>query len=187
MFAKERTLSEYAMRLLMNVHCPECGNEQSDNGAVQTCNECYDDGHTITMIERTSDAREALLVESAETELVKNIAETTKLDYLLKFEQFLDDRDLYLYKGWEDAQILGSPTVDKFWVTVDLRVPDGCELKGALRCCNAEEDQQNTTNYKQLEDGSYYVRFKILRRILDKIEMDSKDRAEEIADNESEV
>ncbi len=173
----------YAMRLLMNVHCPNCGHEQSDTGNEQICESCQ----TMTMIERTGDAREALLVESFEAELVKNIAETSKMDYLLKFEKFLDDRDLYLYQGWEDAQILEAPKVDKYWVTVDLRVPEGCELKGALRCCNSEDDEQNTARYKELEDGSYYVRFKVLRRILDQIEMDAKDRAEEIADDESEV
>lgn len=175
-------LSEYAMRLLMNVHCPNCGHEQSDNGNDQTCKECHS-----PMVERITEAREALLVESIESQLVKNIAETSKLDYLMKFEKFLDDRDLYLYKGWEEGEILGSPDVGKYWVKVDLRVPKDCELKGALRCCNTEDDEQNTVRYKQLEDGSYYVRFKILRRLLDKIEMDSKDRAEEIADDESEV
>lgn len=176
-------LSEYAMRLLINVHCPNCGHEQPDTGNEQICESC----HVTTMIERTGDAKEALLVESVETELVKNIAETSKMDYLLKFEKFLDDRDLYLYHGWEDAQVLAAPEISKYWVSVDLRVPKDCELKGALRCCNSETDEQNTTRYKQLEDGSYYVRFKILRRVLDQIEMDAKDRAEEIADNESEV
>jgi hypothetical protein len=176
-------LSEYAMRLLMNVHCPNCGHEQLDSGDEQLCEAC----HTTNMVERTQDAREVFLVESIESDLVKNIAETTKLDYLLKFEKYLDDRDLYLYQGWEDAQILGPPKVDKYWVIVDLRVSENCELKGALRCCNAEDDDQNTVRYKRLEDGSYYVRFKILRRLLDKVEMDAKDRAEEIADEESEV
>jgi hypothetical protein len=91
-----------------------------------------------------------------------------------------------LYRGWEDAQILGRPKINKFWVTLDLRVAPHTELKGALRCCS-DEESQNTAKYKQLEDGSYFVRFKILRRILDQIETDMKDRAEEVADNESEA
>jgi hypothetical protein len=67
-----------------------------------------------------------------------------------------------------------------------LRVAKNTELKGALRCCSNDESQ-NTARYKQLEDGSFFVRFKILRRLLDQIETDMKDRAEHIADKESEV
>lgn len=177
-------LSDYAMRLLMNVKCSNCGYERPDTGiSEQICEEC----NHGKMQDRLVEAREALLAESIETEVVKNIGETSKLDYLLKIEQFFDDRDLYLYHGWEDAQILGSPKVTKFWVTLDLRVAKDTELKGALRCCNGEDSEQNSATYKQLEDGSYFVRFKVLRRLLDKIEMDAKDHAEEIADAESEV
>lgn len=178
-------LSNYAMRLLMNVQCPECGYEQPDNGSgtAQLCEDCG----VGVMQDRVDEARECLLVESMETELIKNIGETSKLDYLLKMEKFFDDRDLYLFDGWENAQVISAPTVDKFWVTLDLRLDKDADLKAALRCCNGEGSSQNTTRYKKLEDGSFFVRFKILRRLLDKIEMDAKDRAEEIADNESEV
>lgn len=141
---------------------------------------------TLIMEDRVEEAKECLLAESIESELVKNISETSKLDYLLKMEKFFDDRDLYLYQGWEDAQILTSPKVDKFWVTLDLRVGPKTELKGALRCCNGEESQ-NTVKHKKFEDGSFFIRFKILRRILDKIEMAERDRAEVVADDESEV
>lgn len=176
-------LSEYTMRLLMNVECPNCGHEQADKGYQQICEEC----HVGQMRDRLDEARECLLVETIESEVVKQIGETSKLDYLMKMEKFFDDRDLYLYPGWEDAQVLGSPKIEKFWVTLDLRVAENTELKGALRCCNGEDSEQNSVRYKQLEDGSYFVRFKVLRRILDQIEMDAKDKAEEIADDESEV
>jgi hypothetical protein len=175
-------LSDYAMRLLMNVECPECGHEQLDTQNNQLCEECGGG----PMKDRIMEAKETLLVESIESDLIKNIGETSKLDYLMKMEKFFDNHDLYLFKGWEDAQILEAPVVEKYWVSLDLRVPADCELKGAVRCCSGEESQ-NTARYKKLEDGSYYVRFKILRRLLDQIEMDAKDRAEEIADNESEV
>jgi hypothetical protein len=175
-------LSDYAMRLLMNLQCENCGHEQPDSGKVELCEKCG----IGELQDRAADARECLLAESIESDIVKNIGETSKLDYLLKLEKFFDERDLYLYQGWEDAQIVEAPKVTKFWVTLDLRVSEKTELKGALRCCNGEESQ-NSARYKQLEDGSYYVRFKILRRILDKIEMDAKDKAEDIADDESEV
>jgi hypothetical protein len=141
---------------------------------------------SLIMEDRIDEAKECLLAESIETDIIKSIGEVSALDYLLKLESFFDQRDLYLYRGWEDAQILSRPKIEKFWVTLDLRVAPHTELKGALRCCSDEEGQ-NTAKYKQLEDGSYFVRFKILRRILDQIETDMKDRAEEIADNESEA
>lgn len=141
---------------------------------------------TLILEDRIDDATECLLAESIESDIIQAIGETSKLDYLLKFERFIDERDLYLYKGWEDAQILSSPKVDKFWVTIDLRAPKEVELKGAERCCS-DEESQNTIHWKELEDGTYFVRFKILRRFLDQIEMNAKDRAEEIADKESEV
>jgi hypothetical protein len=149
-------------------------------------NELIDYAVDLILEGREEDAQEAILCESIESELVKNISEVSMLDYLLKCEKFFDDRDLYLYQGWEDAQVLSAPKVDKFWITLDLRASPKTELKGALRCCNGDEEQ-NTVKYKKLEDGSYFVRFKILRRILDKIESREKDRAETIADNESEV
>lgn len=176
-------LSEYAMRLLTTVKCSHCGHEQSDTGSEQICEECNEG----PMNDRLDEARETMLAESFETDLIKNIGETSKLDYLLKLEKFFDDRDLYLYSGWEDAEILGSPNVSKFWVSLDMKVSKDAELKGILRCTYGEDSEQNTAKYKQLEDGNYYVRVKVLRRLLDKIEMTAKDRAEDIADLESEV
>jgi hypothetical protein len=144
--------------------------------------------YTIKLIfeDRIEEAEEMLLCESLENDLLSKINETGALDYLMKIEQFFDQRDLYLYNGWEDAEILSAPKIDKFWISLDLRVPKDCELKGAVRTCS-DKEAQNSVKFKQLEDGSYFIRFKILRRILDKIEMDSKDRAEDQAAKESEV
>ncbi len=140
----------------------------------------------LIMQNRIDEAQEILIAESIENDLLQRISETGILDYLLKLEKFFDDRDLYLFRGWEDAQVLSQPKIDKFWVSIDLRVEKDTELKGALRCCS-DQEAQNTVKYKKLEDGSYFIRFKILRRILDQIEMDAKDRAEEVATKESEV
>ena len=140
----------------------------------------------LIMEDRIEEAQDVMLAESIESDIISAIGETSQLDYLLKLEKFFDERDLYVFNGWEDAQILASPKVDKFWVTLDLRVPKETELKGAMRCCS-DEEAQNTAQYRQMEDGTFFVRFKVLRRILDKIEMSAKDRAEEIADKESEV
>lgn len=140
----------------------------------------------LIMEDRIEEAQEALLCETIENDLLQKINETGSLDYLMKLETFFDQRDLYLYKGWEDAEILSPPKIDKFWVSIDLRVPKGSELQGAKRCAS-DKEAQNSVRYKPLEDGSFFVRFKILRRILDKIEMDAKDRAEDLAARESEV
>lgn len=141
---------------------------------------------SLIMEDRIEEAQEMLLAESIENDLLQKISETGGLDYLMKLDQFFDERDLYLYRGWEDAQILSPPKIEKFWVSLDLRVAPDSELKGALRCCS-DQEAQNSVKYKKLEDGSYFIRFKILRRTLDKIEMDMKDRSEEIAKKESEV
>jgi len=140
----------------------------------------------LIMEDRIEEAEEALLCESIENDLLQRINETGALDYLMKIEQFFDQRDLYLFKGWEDAQVLEAPKIEKYWVSLDLRVPEGTELKGAMRCCS-DREAQNSVKYKQLEDGSYFVRFKVLRRILDQIEMNAKDRAEELAAEQTEV
>lgn len=140
----------------------------------------------LIMEDRIEEAQEILLCETIENDLLQKINETGSLDYLMKLETFFDQRDLYLYKGWEDAEILSPPKIEKFWVGIDLRIPKDAELRGAMRCCS-DREAQNSVRYKQLEDGSYFVRFKILRRILDKIEMDAKDRAEDLASQESEV
>lgn len=140
----------------------------------------------LIMQDRLDEAQEILIAESIEDDLLQRISETSVLDYLMKLEKFFDERDLYLFRGWEEAQILSQPKVEKFWVTLDLRVGPDTELKGALRCCS-DQEAQNSVKYKKLDDGSYFIRFKVLRRILDRIEMDAKDRSEEIAKKESEV
>ncbi len=140
----------------------------------------------LIMEDRIDEAQEVLLCETIENDLLQRINETGSLDYLMKIEQFFDQRDLYLYKGWDDAEILAPPKIDKFWVSLDLRVPNDVELKGAFRCCS-DREAQNSVKYKHMEDGSVFVRFKILRRILDKIESDAKDQAEDLASKESEV
>jgi hypothetical protein len=144
--------------------------------------------YTMKLIfeDRIDEAQEALLCETIENDLLAKINEVGVLDYLMKIEQFFDQRDLYLYRGFEDAEILAAPKIDKFWVSLDLRVPRGTELEGTMRCCS-DREAQNSVKYKELEDGSYFIRFKILRRILDKIESDAKDRAEDTAEKESEV
>jgi hypothetical protein len=140
----------------------------------------------LILEDRIDEAQEMLLCETIENDLLQKINETGSLDYLMKIEQFFDQRDLYLYPGWEDAQVLEAPKIDRFWVSLDLRVGKDTDLTGSMRCCS-DKEAQNSVKYKQLEDGSYFVRFKILRRILDKIESDAKDRAEDTAQKESEV
>jgi hypothetical protein len=144
--------------------------------------------YTMRLIleDRIEEAEEMLLCETIESDLLQKINETGSLDYLMKLEQFFDQRYLYLFPGWEDAQILAAPQIGQFWVSLDLRVPKETELHGAKRCCS-DREAQNSVKYTQLEDGSYFVRFKILRRILDKIESDAKDRAEDLAAKQSEV
>ena len=55
-------LSDYAMRLLMNVECPSCGHEQFDTQTEQVCEECGEG----PMQDRLVEAEETLLIESIE-------------------------------------------------------------------------------------------------------------------------
>jgi hypothetical protein len=146
----------------------------------------YEYAVQLLLEDRVDEATDAIVAEGIEDELLQQIRSTSELDYLLKLDQFFDERNLYMYDGWENAQILKQPKVDKFWVTLDVRVPKETELKGARRCCAGKENQ-NTVEFKQLEDGSFFIRFHILRRILDKLEMDNRDRANDISDKESAV
>lgn len=137
---------------------------------------------------REGDAREALLAESAELNMLKQIGETQMMDYLLKFEQYLDEHDIYLFdkpgvKGWTDGMIQHRPKISDYWVVIYMTVPKTTDLRAATRLIG-DKEAQNEVKYKQNEDGSYLIKFRILRRLLDKIEQANKMRAEEIADRE---
>lgn len=134
-------------------------------------------------------AMEWLLLEGEERDLLTNLGgETTLMNYLIKFEEYMDDHDIYLFDGWEDAQIVGKPLVEKFWVTVWLRLGPNAQIAGAKRLMNDKEGQ-NTVKFKKLgvdgRDG-YLLKIRVLKRFLDQIEKRNQEKSDQLSDDEIE-
>ena len=125
-------------------------------------------------------AEEALLMENEEDRLTRKLGDDTLTNYLLKFEEYLDDHDIYLYDNWEKAQVLGRPRVQRFWVIVYLWVPKETDLRGMERI-KTDQEGQNQIRVKKLKDGSRILEVKVLRRLLDKVEEKSQEEAEEVS------
>ncbi len=144
----------------------------------------HDLTHVVDMMldeEDLEGAEEALLMENEEDRLTRKLGDNTLTNYLLKFEEYLDDHDIYLYDGWNTVQVLGRPRVQRFWVIVYLWVPKKVDVKGILRIKNDQEGQ-NQIKVKKMRDGSSVLEVKVLRRLLDKVEEKSQDEAEEVSD-----
>ncbi len=130
-------------------------------------------------------AEEYLLVENQEQQIIRAMGgDRMPMNYLLKFEEYLDDHDVYLFDGWEECQICYKPRVDKFWCTFFVFCPEGTDLRGALRLTNDKEGQNEITQ-KRVDDG-HILKFRILRRYLDEVEKKNQERAEELSAEEME-
>ena len=135
----------------------------------------------VMLTEDDEAVNEFLLMESEKDEVLADLdGDTTLMNYLFLFEDFLEQHDIYLFKGWEQAQVVGRPSVEKFWVTVTLLVSDKTDLRGAKRVHDAINQGEVTT--KQLNNGHILVKFMILRRSLDQIESLNKDKIEKLSD-----
>jgi hypothetical protein len=133
----------------------------------------------------TDKATEYILMENIEQQMLRSVGgDRMPLNYILKFEEYLDDHDIYLFDGWEDAVLVSAPEIDKFWVTIYLFCPEKVDLRGALRITNDKEGQ-NQIKVKKCEGGNI-LQFKVLKRYLDQIEERNIDKAEQLADEEME-
>jgi len=122
-----------------------------------------------------------LIMESEQDEALAVIGgDQTLMSYLLLFEELMDDHDIYMFDGWEDGIIVGKPKVEKFWVTVSMKVPLKTEMMGAKRMNDALP--QSKISAKKVDDG-YIVKFEILKKVLDKIETNNKEKIKSLADN----
>lgn len=123
------------------------------------------------------------LMENEQDELLTKLGgSNTILRYLYRFQQYWEDHDLYLFDGWKEAKILAPISVEKFWVTITVVVPKGTELDGAKRLMT-DKEAQNNVQYRKLDSGAYIVRFKILKRYLDEIDIDNEQRVDRISDD----
>jgi hypothetical protein len=60
-------------------------------------------------------------------DVIKNIEgiyeSDTAFQVLKDFERVLDELDLYVYKNWEDGEIVDGPRIDRHWVTCTFMWP----------------------------------------------------------------
>ena len=129
---------------------------------------------------------ETILLENDEERILRQMGDSTYMNYLMKFEEYLDDHDIYLFDGWEDAKILGKPKVDKFWTEFMVLVSPDTDLRGAMRIKNDKEGQNKVMTKELTDNQGTVVKFKILKRYLDAIEARNKERAEQLSDEQLE-
>lgn len=124
-----------------------------------------------------------ILNEARRNELLGSLeGDKTLLQYLLLFEEYLDQHDIYMFKGWKDkeSKIIGKPTIGKFYFTVFLNVKKGTDLRGIKRI----KDANSKTNIlgKRQKDGSITLKIEMLKSLLDKIDADNKEKIENMSD-----
>jgi|TARA_B110000503_G_scaffold108553_1_gene162343 hypothetical protein len=54
-------------------------------------------------------------------DLIKNVEQVydsnTSFQVLKDFERVLEELDLYVYKNWQDGELLSGPQIDRHWIT----------------------------------------------------------------------
>ena len=54
-------------------------------------------------------------------DLIKNVdavySSNTSFQVLKDFERVLEELDLYVYKNWQDGELLAGPEISRHWVT----------------------------------------------------------------------
>lgn len=136
---------------------------------------------------KEADATEHLLMENNEQQILRTLGgDRMPMNYMLKFEEYLDDHDIYLFDGWDsdECYMAYAPKIDKFWCTFYVFVPHNTDLRGASRITNDQEGQ-NQVKVKKVE-GGHVVMFKILKRYLDQVEAKNQEKAEELSSEEME-
>ena len=124
---------------------------------------------------------ELVLLEGEKDDVINSLGgETTLMNYMMLFEEFLEDHDIYLFDGWEDAQFIGKPIVEKFWITFHILLSDKADIRGGKRVNDALK--QGEVIIRKLKDGRYLARFLILKRDLDAIENANKERIDQLSD-----
>jgi hypothetical protein len=60
-------------------------------------------------------------------EIIKNVDSiyntNSNLSVLKDFERVLDELDLYVYKNWEDGELVSGPKVERHWITASFMWP----------------------------------------------------------------
>lgn len=129
-------------------------------------------------------AKKTMVMESDEERITKLLGDSMLMNYLMKFEEYLDDHDIYLFKGWEKAKVIKKPEVGSFWATFWLWTGPDIDMRGARRLKNDKEGQ-NIVKVQKLDNNRGYVfEFRVLKRYLDAIEKRNKEKAEQQAEEQ---
>ena len=60
-------------------------------------------------------------------DLIKNVENVynsnTAFEVLKDFERVIDELDLYVYKNWEDGELVSGPKISRHWVTCAFMWP----------------------------------------------------------------
>lgn len=60
-------------------------------------------------------------------EVIKNVesiySNNTALSTLKDFERVLDELDMYVYKNWDEGELVSGPKVDRHWITASFMWP----------------------------------------------------------------
>jgi len=139
----------------------------------------------LLLEDEIEEAEHHLLMENAEQQIIRAMGgDRMPMNYLLKFEEYLDDHDVYLFDGWEECVVIRKPKIDRFWTTFVVFAPKNTDLRGAVRVRDASEGQ--TEVKAKRVDGGIIVKFKIQKRVLDAIETRNQEKAEKLSDEEME-
>lgn len=137
----------------------------------------------LILEDRTEEAITLAVLESEEHDVARKINDTSLMSYLLKMEEYLDNHSIYAFDGWEKAEFVKKPKVEKFRVTFYMHLGPKGEIEGLRRITNTKE-AQNRVRYEKLQDGSFYVEIEVLKRYLDAIETQNKQKSDELSDEE---
>ena len=135
------------------------------------------------MIIETTDDNEVntfLLSETKIDELLAKVGDQQAMNYLIRFEEYLSDHDVYMFRGWEDAKVVSAPKLTKFWCEFNVLVSNKTDLRALKRVTNDKEGQ-NETSVSDLENGAKLVNFKILIKYFDEIEKRNTKKIEELS------
>lgn len=124
-----------------------------------------------------------LLFEDYKDKIIRKLGDSTFFEYVMWFEEYLENHDIYLFDGWDDAQLLKPVTIQKFWAIFRLLLPKGTDLQGAKRLINNKE-AQNSIKYVTLPDGRIVMQLKIVKKFLDEIKEKAEEEAKEFAKEE---
>lgn len=124
-----------------------------------------------------------ILNEARRNELLGSLeGDKTLLQYLILFEEYLDQHDIYMFKGWKDekTKIVGKPAIGKFYFTAFIEIAKGTDLRGIKRIADA--NSKTRISAKKKKDGSMILKVEMLKGLLDKIDADNKDKIENMSD-----